>query len=75
MCEGAVTYRGLGGGGLLRGAGVGGAGLSTGCNCSLQDRLTEKFIPGTKFSIQSKYLTLSEHLVPSSSSPIPENTI
>lgn len=39
MCEGAVfTYRSLGGGGLLRGASVGGAGLSTGCNCSLQKR-------------------------------------
>lgn len=42
MGEGVVTYRGLGGGGLLRGAGVGGAGLSTGCNCSLQERLTQK---------------------------------
>ena len=42
MCEGEITYRGLGGGGLLRGAGVGGAGLSTGCNRSLQGRLTEK---------------------------------
>lgn len=42
MCEGAVTYRGLGGGGLLRGAGVGGAGLSAGCNCSLQERLKQK---------------------------------
>lgn len=42
MHEGAVTYRGLGGGGLLGRAGVGGAGLSTGCNCSLQERLIEK---------------------------------
>lgn len=37
-----ITYGGLGGGSLLWGAGVGGAGLSAGCNCSLQERLTEE---------------------------------
>lgn len=50
VCEGAVfTYRSLGGGGLLRGASVGGAGLSTGCNCSLQKRLAEKWVPEQTF--------------------------
>lgn len=58
----SFTYRSLGGGGLLRGASVGGAGLSTGCNCSLQE-IDREMSAWTNFSIQPNYLALSEHLV------------
>lgn len=36
--EKVFTYRGLGGGGLLGGAGVGRACLSASCNCSLGEK-------------------------------------